>query len=172
MDYTREMFLWQQTFATLFSVSNKLQVLGDKELGAMTSRQVMALTAMIHLPKGGASLNGIARKMGTTKQNVKQLISVMKRKAYVSVTASDTDKRAYNIEMTEDGQKVFVDCCMRGMSFFERLFHEFSEEELEVFWTMLKKLYRFDGEEQDGFEEPADFEYQGQDGSANPSANE
>ena len=109
MEYTRAMFLRQQTFATLFSVSNKLQVQGDKELGAMTSRQVMALTAMIHLPKGEASLNGIASKMGTTKQNVKQLISVLERKGYVSVTVSDTHKRAYSVEMTEDGQKVFVD---------------------------------------------------------------
>ena len=168
MEYTREMFLWQQTYATLFSVSNKLQVQGDRELGAMTSRQVMALIAAVHLPEGGASLNGIARKMGTTKQNVRQLVSAMERKGYVSVLASDTDKRAYCVEMTEEGQRVFVDCYMRGMSFFEKIFHEFSENELEVFWNMLKKLYRFDGEEQDGFEEPANFEYQGQDGSDNP----
>lgn len=172
MEYTREMFLWQQTYATLFSVSNKMQVCGDKELGKMTSRQVMALTAAIHLPKGGASLNSIAKKMGTTKQNVKQLVSAMEKKGYVSVVPSKTDKRAYSIEMTDEGQKVFVDCYMRGMSFFERLFHEFSVEELDAFWRMLKKLYRFDGEEQDGFEEPANFQYEGQEGSTNPPAAE
>ena len=172
MEYTREVFLWQQTYATLFSVSNKMQVCGDKELGLMTSRQVMALTALIHLPKGETSLNGIAKKMGTTKQNVRQLVSAMEKKGYVSVVPSVIDKRAYSVEMTDEGQKVFVDCYMRGMAFFENLFHGFSVDELENFWSMLKKLYRFDGEEQDGFEEPADFQYNEQNGSPNPTATE
>ena len=170
MEYTREIFLWQQTYATLFSIANKMQIHGDKELGMMTSRQLMVLIAAIHLPKGGASLNSIAKKMGTSKQNIKQLVSAMEKKGYVSVLSSTTDKRAYSVEMTEVGQKVFVDCYMRGMAFFEKLFHEFSVDELEIFWNMLKKLYRFDGEEQDGYEEPGDFQNNGQSGSANPSA--
>ena len=170
MEYTREMFLWQQTYATLFSVSNKIQVCGDKELRLMTSRQIMVLTAAIHLPKGGASLNRIAKKMGTTKQNVRQLVSAMEKKGYVSIVPSTTDKRAYSIEMTEVGQKVFVDSYMCGMAWFAKLFHEFSEDELEIFWSMLKKLYCFDGEEQDGFEEPGNFQDNVQDGAVNPSA--
>ncbi|MCL1982404.1 MAG: MarR family transcriptional regulator [Clostridiales bacterium] len=161
MEYTREVFLRQQTYATLFSVSNKLQVCGDKELEKLTSRQLMALIAAVHLPKGEASLNNIAKKMGTTKQNVKQLVSAMEKKAYVSVAHSTADKRACSVEMTEEGQQVFVECYMRGMLFFEEVFHDFSAEELDVFWGMLKKLYRFDGREQDGFEEPADFQYEG-----------
>ena len=161
MEYSREVFLWQQTYATLFSVSNKLQICMDKDMGLMTSRQVMALVAVIHLPKGEASLINIAKKMGTTKQNVRQLVSAMEKKGYVSVAPSLTDKRAYSVEMTEEGQRVFADCYMRGLAFFETLFHDFSVDELDVFWAMLKKLYRFDGKEQDGFEEPADFHYEG-----------
>jgi hypothetical protein len=30
-------------------------------------------------------------------------------------------------------------------------------EEMETLWNLLKKLYRFDGEEQDGFEENIDL---------------
>jgi LuxR family maltose regulon positive regulatory protein len=33
------------------------------------------------------------------------------------------------------------------------LFKDFTIEEIEVLWSLLKKLYRFDGEEQSGFEE-------------------
>ena len=61
---------------------------------------------------------------------------------------------------------------MRGMAFTEKLFHEFSVDELEIFWNLLKKLYRFDGQEQDGFEEPGDFEYQVQDVSSNHPADD
>ncbi len=158
MKYSHKMFLWQQTYATLFSVSNKLQTCGDKALERLTSRQLMALISIAHLPKGEVSLNRIARKMGTTKQNVKQLVNAMEKKEYVSVTASKTDNRARNVEITPKGQEAFAESFDRGMTFFAELFHDFSEEELEVFWGMLKKLFRFDGEMQDGFEESADFE--------------
>ncbi len=158
MEYTREMFLWQQTYATLFSVSNKLQVKGDKALESLTSRQLMALIAIIHLPKGEASLNRIAKKMGTTKQNAKQLVDAMEKKGFVKIIPSETDKRAYNIEISEERKNDFIECYMRGMNFFMEIFKGFSESELESFWSMLKKLYCFDGETQDGFEEAANFD--------------
>ncbi len=154
MEYTREMFLWQQTFATLFAVSNKLQIMSDKYIEKLTSRQLMAMIAIVHLPKGQASLNGIAKKLGTTKQNTKQLISAMEKKGYVIISLSERDKRAYNVEITESGSVVFIECFNRGMEFFLEIFKSFSSNELEVFWGYLKKLYSFDGEEQDGFEEP------------------
>ena len=154
MKYTREMFLWQQTYATLFSVSNKLQVLGDKYIDSLTSRQLMAMIAIIHLPKEEASINGIAKKLGTTKQNAKQLVNVLEKKEYVILTPSDRDKRAYNVKITERGQSVLMESSNLGMAFFAEVFKEFSEEELEQFWSYLKKLYHFDGNKQDGFEEP------------------
>lgn len=153
MEYTYEMFLWQQTYATLFSLSNKLQVYGDKYIGDLTSRQLMTMIAIAHLPKDQASLNGIARKLGTTKQNVKQLITALEKKGYVNIMSSERDKRACNIVITESGQTVFLECFTRGMSFFSDIFKDFTEDELENFWGYLKKLYRFDGEEQDGFED-------------------
>ena len=153
MEYTREMFLWQQTYATLFSVSNKLQVLGDKYIENLTSRQLMAMIAIIHLPKEEASLNGIAKKLGTTKQNTKQLVSVLEKKGYVILTQSKKDKRAYNVKITETGQSILMESANRGMAFFAEVFKDFPEDELEHFWGYLKKLYRFDGHEQDGFEE-------------------
>lgn len=154
MEYTREIFLRQQTYATLFSVSNKLQVRGDKALELLTGRQLMTLIAIAHLPKGEASLNRIARKMGTTKQNVKQLIVVMEKKGYVNTIPSKTDKRAYSIEISEKGMTVGSECDRRGMAFLAEVFGGFSETELETFWAMLKKLYSFDGEAHDGFDVP------------------
>jgi DNA-binding MarR family transcriptional regulator len=158
MEYTKEMFLQQQTYATLFSVSNKLQVLGDKYLESLTSRQLMTMIAIVHLPEGEATLNAIAKKMGTTKQNVKQIVTVMEKKGYIITTPSEKDKRACNIKITETGKEVFISCSMRGMDFFEVLFKKFTLEEMESFWGYLKRLYSFDGEIQDGFENEATFD--------------
>lgn len=77
MEYTQVTFLMQQTYATLFSLANKLQVKGDQFLKHFTSRQLMAMIAIGHLPEGEASLNNIARMLGSTKQTVKQLIMLI-----------------------------------------------------------------------------------------------
>lgn len=80
MDILREIFLMQQTYATLFSLTNKLQIHGDEYLERLTARQFMAMTAIGHLPENETTLNNIARKLGTSKQSAKQLITIIEKK--------------------------------------------------------------------------------------------
>ena len=154
----REAFLMQQTYATLFSLTNKLQVKGDSYLKRLTSRQLMTMIAIAHLAEDQRTLNNIARKLGTTKQSVKQLITILEKKGYVVTVPSQRDKRAVNVEMTKSGKRVTLECGESGMKFFADLFRDFTSEEMEVLWNLLKKLYRFDGEEQSGFEEEIDIQ--------------
>ncbi|MFJ8261197.1 MarR family winged helix-turn-helix transcriptional regulator [Rummeliibacillus sp. NPDC094406] len=153
MDIYRELFLMQQTYGTLFSLANKIQVKGDKSLELLTSRQYMAMVAIAHLPEDETTLNNIARKLGTTKQSVKQLITIMENKGFVNVVPSRKDKRAINVKITKTGKEVLLVVSEKGIYFLEELFKKLSTEELETMWNLLKKLYSFDGEEQDGFEE-------------------
>lgn len=153
MDIYRELFLMQQTYATLFSLANKIQVKGDKFLELLTSRQYMAMVAIAHLPEDETTLNNIARKLGTTKQSAKQLITIIENKGYVNVVPSRKDKRAINVKITKTGKKVLLVVSEKGIFLLEELFKKLSTEELETMWDLLKKLYSFDGEEHDGFEE-------------------
>ncbi|MBZ9607141.1 MarR family transcriptional regulator [Clostridium estertheticum] len=157
MDNYRDLFLMQQTYATLFSLNNKLQVQGDKYFESLTSRQFMAMIAIIHLPEDGTTLNNIARKLGTTKQSVKQLITIIENKGYVVTMPSQKDRRAVNVKITESGKQVMMECGEKGMNFFADVFKDFTTKEMEILWNLLKKLYSFNGEEQDGFEEDAGF---------------
>jgi DNA-binding MarR family transcriptional regulator len=152
MEYTRSIFLMQQTYATLFSLANKLQVKGDQYLKHLTSRQLMTMIAIGHLSEGEASLNNIARKLGTTKQSVKQLVSLIENKGFVVTEPSQSDKRAVNVVIAQTGNQALLEYYMLGLKFFDSVFHDFTLEEMEVLWSLLKKMYRFDGEEQDGFE--------------------
>lgn len=157
MENNREIFLAQQIYATLFSLANKVQIQADKRCESLTSRQCMAMIAIIHLPEDETTLNNIARKLGTTKQSVKQLMTILEGKGYVLTVASKKDKRAVNVKITESGKKAMMECGEISVYFMADLFNEFSVEEMEILWMMLKKLYRFDGEKQDGFEEAVDF---------------
>jgi len=155
-DQIDRMFLMQQVYATLFSLTNKLQIKGDERLEGLTSRQLMTLIAIIHLPEDETSLNNIARKLGTSKQNVKQLVANMESKGYVQTLPSRHDRRSYNIKITEPGKQSLLKNGEIGNNLFLDVFKDFTMEELEILWSLLKKLYRFDGEAMDGFEEMVD----------------
>ncbi|MCZ8518312.1 MULTISPECIES: MarR family winged helix-turn-helix transcriptional regulator [Paenibacillus] len=158
MDVYRELFLMQQTYATLFSLANKIQIKGDAYLENLTSRQYMTMVAIAHLQPDETTLNNISRKLGTTKQSIKQIIDILEKKGYLLITPSPKDKRAVNVRITVSGQQVMVDAAEKGIYFFADLFSDFSTAELEQLWNLLKKMYRFDGEEQDGFEEEGNLE--------------
>ncbi|MDS0525254.1 MarR family transcriptional regulator [Clostridium sp. SHJSY1] len=157
MDYNEKLELlhiMQQTFSSLFSVSNKIQVLGDQYCESLTSRQYMTMLAVLHLSEDERSFINIAKKLGTTKQNVTQLIKSLEKKKFVSVIPSIKDKRAVNVSLTDEGMEAVIQCGKdTGLKFVVDLFKEFSKEEIETLWKLLVKLYRFDGVEMDGFEE-------------------
>lgn len=153
----KEYSLMQQIYATLFSLANKLQIKGDNQFESLTSRQFMAILAVLHLPEDETTLNNIARKLGTSKQNTNVLITNIEKKGYVITIPSVRDKRAINVKVTELGKQIMLKCGKKAFVFFADVFHDFAEEELETLWNLLKKLYSFDGEEQDGFEEEVDY---------------
>lgn len=150
----------RQIYATLFTLANKLQMQGDKYLENLTSKQFMAILAVLHLPEEKTTLNNIARKLGTSKQNANVLITNIEKKDYVEIVPSGLDKRAINVKVTESGKNVLLVNGKKGTAFFTDLFHEFTTEELETLWSLLNKLYRFDGKEQDGFEEDIDYKFE------------
>ncbi|SEC43252.1 MarR family transcriptional regulator [Paenibacillus sp. GP183] len=158
MDIYREIFLMQQTYATLFSLANKIQIKGDSYLKNLTSRQYMAMLAIAHLQEDETTINNIGRKLGTTKQSVKQIIMILEKKGYVLITNNRKDKRAVNVKITEAGKQLLLESAEKGIYFLMDLFTDFSAEELEQMWSLLRKMYRFDGEDQDGFEDDGSLE--------------
>ncbi|WP_040207679.1 MarR family winged helix-turn-helix transcriptional regulator [Neobacillus jeddahensis] len=155
----KELHFMQQSYATLFSVVNKVQTRGDENLDILTSRQHMALIAIAHLPTESTTLMNIAKKLDTTKQTANKLITSLVKKGYVRTMPSKTDKRSINVEITNEGKKALVTSFEKTTLFLENMFHEFTTDEIETFWRLLQKLYRFDGEDLDGFEEDANLEF-------------
>lgn len=145
-------FLMQQTYSVLFTITNKLQKKGDDHFEGFTSRQFMTMLAIAHLSKEEATLNNIANKLGTTKQSAKQILRNLEQKGYIVTNPSDKDKRAKNSEITHLGNKIMKEYYNVGDTFLNTMFADFSTEELELLWSLLKRLYQFDGEELSGYE--------------------
>lgn len=157
MDYERDLYLMQQIYSAVFTLGNKLQVKGDKSLEVLTSRQMMAMIAIIHLPSGEATHSNIARMMCITRQSERQLIDIMEKKGYVKSAPTEKDKRAVNVEITELGKKAIMTCTYRSLGMLTDMFSHFTTEDMENLWGLLKKLYCYDGEEMIGFEENMNY---------------
>jgi len=158
MDVAKDLYFAQHALITLFSVTNKLQMQGDKHLQDLTIRQMLAIPALVHAPDGKATINHLARSMGTTKQSAKQIVDAMERKGYLSVAPSGQDRRAVNVTVTQEGQKAFGICSERTDEFLAGIFSNFTTEDLESLCILLQKLYRFDGTEQKSFDTHAEFD--------------
>ena len=158
MDFSaekRELFLMQQAYSTLMSAANKVENRADKNIKGLTSRQYMAILAVLHLPPEETTIRNIAHKLGTTKQNANRLIAAIEKKGYLTVSGSKKDKRAVNIRVADSCLPVLLECAENGTAFLSDIFREFTENELKTLWRLLKKLHRFDGQEYAGFEDDA-----------------
>jgi DNA-binding MarR family transcriptional regulator len=147
-------YIMDQTYATLIAVSNKLQTAADSYSDDLTIKQLLTLLAILHIPEGEATIISIAGKLSTTKQNATRIIKSLEKKNYIKVVPSEKDKRAVNVVLTEAGiLSISKNSKDAKKNFMADIFNDFSKEELETLWKLLKKLYCYDGVLMDGFEE-------------------
>jgi DNA-binding MarR family transcriptional regulator len=157
VDIAKDLFFAQQALMAWFSVTNKLQMQGDKYLEDLTVRQILAIPTISHAPDGKATINHIARQLGTTKQSAKQIVDVLEKKKYLRVTASEQDKRAVNVTITQEGHRALRVCSERMDEFLADIFHDFTTEDLERLCEFLKRLSCFDGAGPGGIEEHLNY---------------
>lgn len=156
MAYEKELhdlFLMQQAYGTLFALINKLQIIGDTYFDGLTSRQFMTIVAILHLVEDETTINNIARKLGTCKQNANRMVSGIEKLGYIEIVPSIKDKRAANVHLIDSGRQKMIECSKSAADFMADVFQGFSTDELETFWHLLHRLYEFGGNRQDGFEE-------------------
>lgn len=126
----------------IFLLANRLQVLGDQIVAEdMTIRQWL-LTAGIAQYKKPPSLNEISEAMGSSHQNVKQLVMKLKEKGFLRIERDIEDKRAICF-ILED--KCFEYCERRReeiTQFLSKLFEDMTPDEIDLLNESVNKLYK------------------------------
>lgn len=127
-------------FGMIFLLSNKLQIIGDKMDPLLTVKQWLFLAGVLKCDNEDPSLSEISARIGSSRQNVKKIASILEKQGFISMKRDNADARMLRISLTD---KVLIHLKKRTemeQQFIEELFKDFKSEELLLFFSSIKKL--------------------------------
>lgn len=125
-------------FAGVFIQENLLHSIFDR-YNDMSCKQwlLMSVLKAFDTPP---DLSTVARAMGCSRQNVKQLARPLEKEGYITLEKSARDARSLCISYTDKGRQLSRENTARGMFVHESIFREFSEEEIENYFALSVKM--------------------------------
>ena len=126
-------------FGSIFTLSNWLQVLGNKFDRNITTKQwlfILSVSTFTQPP----TLSEAANLIGYSRQNAKRIASVLHEPGYVIISRDKNDARALRIELTPKSIAYFKNRDKREIEFLERLFDGFDAELVNSVYQGLAKL--------------------------------
>ncbi|AEV29580.1 transcriptional regulator [Sphaerochaeta pleomorpha str. Grapes] len=118
-------------FGSLFALSNRLQVIGDKFDDKITVKQWLLLALLMHSGKDSLSLGELAALGGSSHQNTKKMASLLEKLGFLKMEKSSEDARVLQVSVTSDCLEYLKGREEREVAFLERLFQGFSSETLQ-----------------------------------------
>lgn len=137
-------------FGGTFVLANKLQLLGDKVVKGLTTKQWFLLANLIDLSKSEtATVSKLAEVMDSSRQNTARMLESMEKEGLVTVKQSDSDKRTRIVSITAHGLTIAKESEISSQGFLSEVFDGISEEELrtasKVTLKMVENLERLKG---------------------------
>ena len=115
----------------LSAFENRFQAMADKQMGEISWKQFF-LIICINMCKKEPTIMELAEIVGSSHQNVKQLLLKLEAKDFVSIYVDENDKRKQRVHLT-DYCKEF---CNRNddmsAGIMEQMFANISQEQLKI----------------------------------------
>lgn len=114
-------------FGTIFTLSNKLQVLGNEFDRDITIKQWLFLVGVSRF-KQPPTISEVAGFIGYSRQNAKRLAASLQQAGYLRIEKDQKDARALRIVPTEACAEHFERRNQREIEFLQRVFTGFDHE--------------------------------------------
>lgn len=95
-------------YCSIFSLSNRLQLIGDRRCEDISTKQSFVLANVALFDDYTLNLKDTAQLVGTSSQNVKKIVSILENKGYVTVAKDERDGRNRRIALTEKGKAYYA----------------------------------------------------------------
>lgn len=127
-------------FGMIFLLSNKLQILGDKMDPLLTVKQWFLVIGVLKCKSKTPTLSEVAAQIGSSRQNVKKIASILEAKGFVSMEKDSDDARVLRIRLTDTCTNYLNQRDAMERRFLTDLFNQFKSEELSSLANSLEKL--------------------------------
>ncbi len=115
----------------LSAFDNRFQAIADKTMKEISWKQFFAIIC-INLCKEKPTIKELAEIMGSSHQNVKQILLKLEKKGFVNIYTDSEDKRKQRIELTE----YCINFCQKNdemsSGIMNKMFDGIHEEQLQV----------------------------------------
>ena len=115
----------------LSAFENRFQAVADSTMREISWKQFFAIIC-INLCKDNPTVKELAEIMGSSHQNVKQILLKLEKKGFVRITIDERDKRKQRIELTDYCQEFCEKNDEMSRALLKRMFAGVSEEQLQT----------------------------------------
>lgn len=127
-------------FGSIFTLSNRLQVLGDKFDENITIKQWLLLAAIFKNNSPSPTISEVASFIGNSRQNVKKMSLLLEKEGFLDLSKDENDGRIIRISLTKKCFDYFKHREKREDEFIEQLFRDFDVKEIHSIKMAIKKL--------------------------------
>lgn len=115
----------------LSAFDNRFQAFADKTLGEISWKQFFAIIC-INLCQEQPTIKELAEIMGSSHQNVKQILLKLEKKGFVDIAIDQADKRKQRVFLTEKCHAFCEGNNEHSMKIMTTMFDGLSEEQIKV----------------------------------------
>lgn len=115
----------------LSAFQNRFQAMADNQMKEISWKQFF-LIICINMCKEDPTIKELSEIVGSSHQNVKQLLLKLENKEFVEVYTDETDKRKQRIRMTKYCKKFCEKNDISTIRIMEKMFAGISEEQLRI----------------------------------------
>lgn len=115
----------------LSAFENRFQAIADNTMKEISWKQFFSVIC-INLCKTPPTVKELAEIMGSSHQNVKQILLKLEKKGFVTLTVDENDKRKQRIELTDYCREFCEKNDEMSMALMKEMFEGVSEEQLQV----------------------------------------
>lgn len=128
-------------FGGTFALANKLQVIADKRMTGLSTKQWFLLRNLSDFSSNAwPTMTELAKETDTSRQNVSKMLEVLKRQGYVELQNNVEDHRSQVVVLTESGCNILRQVAQEAQPFFDELFLDIPEEEYLVAAKVVIKM--------------------------------
>ncbi|MBQ2800515.1 MAG: MarR family transcriptional regulator [Lachnospiraceae bacterium] len=115
----------------LSAFENRFQAVADSTMKEISWKQFFAIIC-VNLCKDKPTVKELAEIMGSSHQNVKQILLKLENKGFVDITVDENDKRKQRIELTEYCRDFCAKNNEMSANIMKKMFEGISDEQLQM----------------------------------------